>query len=99
MPPAETVSTRARPTWLIGLAALLLAARVASGIYQARHPPPARGLVRWRPADGAEAAAAAEGKPILYDFSAGWCEPCRRLEREVFADAAAAGFINSTYVA
>jgi thiol:disulfide interchange protein len=59
---------------------------------------PARKLVKWRAAEGAARAAAAEHKPILYDFSASWCEPCQRMDREVFASSDAAGLINSNFV-
>jgi thiol:disulfide interchange protein len=99
MPPASGPSTRSRPIFLGTLAAGLLVARLALGIYDARHPPPPGGLVRWTSLENAQIAAAIEKRPILYDFSASWCEPCRQMEREVFADAAAAGFINQTYLA
>src|SRR5438309_10140705 len=98
MPAARVRSTRARPTVLLVVAAGLLLTRVALGLYEARHPSAAGGLVNWRRLEGAEISSARENKPILYDFSAGWCEPCRQIDHEVFADAEAADFINRIYL-
>jgi len=44
--------------------------------------------VAWQQDDAAVmAAAAASGKPIMVDFTADWCAPCKKLDRTTFSDA------------
>lgn len=90
-----TFARRAGSTLLKALVAAFFLGWLVAAIYGALPP---RKLVKWRAVEDAATAAAAEHKPILYDFSAGWCEPCQRMEREVFGNDEAAGLINSSFI-
>ncbi|HEX8823831.1 MAG TPA: thioredoxin family protein [Archangium sp.] len=99
MRPANPGATHALPRWLLVVVPLLLAARVASGLYEKDHPPVPSSLVAWVPLEQAEALSRERGVPILYEFSADWCGPCHMLERDVFDSDADARRLNARYVA
>lgn len=56
------------------------------------------GLVRWTAAESAASSARSSAKPILYDFTAEWCAPCRMLDTNGWSDPEVAAILNSSYV-
>jgi thiol-disulfide isomerase/thioredoxin len=78
------------PRLLATLALLLLVGRLTAPALLAK--------IQWVTAPEAPMVAQGSGKPILYVFSAAWCAPCRRLDREVFHSHRYAALVNQRFV-
>ncbi|MGE3552662.1 MAG: thioredoxin family protein [Candidatus Obscuribacterales bacterium] len=63
-----------------------------------RNFPERRDFVDWVDPRSALEIAKKSKCPVLYDFSAKWCSPCRAMEREVFGNREIARFINERFV-
>jgi thiol-disulfide isomerase/thioredoxin len=100
MPAAATDrgSTQSASRLLWGLALGFLALRMGFGYYEGHHPPLFQSLIDWVPAEQALQVSTDRRAPVLFVFSASWCEPCKQMEREVFSDVDLARQINETFV-
>ena len=93
--PVAQSQSRLPPALLWALLAALVL-RVATGILDKR-PVDGVGLVHWQPREKAAALARTSGKPILYDFTAAWCAPCKLVDRDL-DDPALADQVNDAFV-
>jgi thioredoxin-related protein len=91
---APTDNQRRVPRWLAVIVVALVAVRVAM-LYVKRAAP---SQVHWVTIADAPRVSAATHKPILYEFSAEWCGPCKRLEQDIANDKALTARINNAYV-
>jgi len=81
--------------WIL-IAALLF--RIVTAVLHREKKEEESGLVRWRSHEQAAAASRTENKPLLYDFTAAWCPPCRRLDAEGWGDSRVAALVNESFV-
>ncbi|HZM70116.1 MAG TPA: DUF255 domain-containing protein [Candidatus Cryosericum sp.] len=81
-------STRVKERWWIPARLLTGAVVVLAGLYLALPLVRAREAAPWEPySETSFDSARAAGQPILIDFYAVWCAPCRELDRHTYSDA------------
>lgn len=81
--------------WILAAAVVL---RIVTAIADRGKRDEGAGLVRWQARESALALSSAWKRPVLYDFTAAWCPPCHRLDKEGWADQRIAAGVGQAFV-
>lgn len=99
MAQTDDISTTNMPRRLLVLTFVLLLVRLGMIPFESNQAKASVDQIRWLTADQFDPENNSEGKLLLYEFGADWCEPCKRMESNVLANKQIASMITNRFVA
>jgi thiol:disulfide interchange protein len=92
-------ATTKMPRALLIATVVLLAIRLVSIPFQMAQSHNYASPVNWTALDQFDPKSNTEQKPVIYEFCADWCEPCKRMDSSVFTNKEIAALIMKRFVA
>ena len=98
MVPNKVPSTRELPVIFPIVATIFLVLFLVAYVYETKIKSNTPEYVKWVTFQAALEKSEKNNKPILYDFTAEWCPPCKLMKKEVFSDRETADWINNSFI-
>ncbi|MBX9690724.1 MAG: hypothetical protein K2X27_28675 [Candidatus Obscuribacterales bacterium] len=94
----ESASAISTPKWLLASTLIFLFLRCGLAAYENYNPPQASDEIHWRSPEKITEEDRLGRKLFFYNFSADWCDPCKKLDKTAFVSKDIVGLLERDFI-